>query len=313
MNERSDMDRVLRHWFEDGPATMPDRVVDVVAHRISVRPQRRSWRLLGRSSMNPILKWGAAAAAVLIVAVVGYNLLPRTAPGPGGQPSTSPSPAATAAPTATVAGIRDVPDVGSRLDPGQWRFQLAADGSGPSVVADIPAGWVALDGQHGIENASATNSAPGGIAILFERPAHGLFSDPCHWDRSGTGAPSPDGDVAMGPTVADLVSALQSNTSYLVGTPTDIAFGTYAGRELELRFPADLEPATCDQATGDDSGSYRLAPDVAYAQGKANIWRLSIVDVVGARLVAIIEFFPGTSPDTLAEAKAIVASFEFTP
>lgn len=91
MNDRSDIDRVLGHWFEDGPTVMPDRVADVVAHRISLRPQRRSRRLLRRFPMRAITI-GLAAAAVLIVAVVGYNLLPRS-------PSVGPPATATPAPT----------------------------------------------------------------------------------------------------------------------------------------------------------------------------------------------------------------------
>ena len=104
MNDRSDIDRVLGHWFEDGPDAMPDRVVDVVAHRISLRPQRRSRRLLWRSPMSPAFKYVLAAAAVLVLAVVGYNLLPRgasvggplatvTPPPTVPSPSPSPSPA----------------------------------------------------------------------------------------------------------------------------------------------------------------------------------------------------------------------------
>lgn len=98
MNDRSDIDRVLGHWFEDGPTAMPDRVVDVVARRISLRPQRRSRRLLWRFPMSPAMKYGLAAAAVLVLAVVGYNLLPR-GPSVGGPPAT-----VTPAPTETASG-----------------------------------------------------------------------------------------------------------------------------------------------------------------------------------------------------------------
>jgi len=90
MNHRSDIDRVLQVWMDDGPSTMPDRVIDVVADRISVQPQRRSWPLLRRLPMSPLVKFGAAAAAVLVIAVVGYNLLPSQG-GPGGQATTPPT------------------------------------------------------------------------------------------------------------------------------------------------------------------------------------------------------------------------------
>ena len=61
MNERADIDRVLRRWFDDGPSTMPDRVVDVVAERIAVEHQRPARRLPWRlRDINPTLKIGAA-------------------------------------------------------------------------------------------------------------------------------------------------------------------------------------------------------------------------------------------------------------
>ena len=102
MNDRSDIDRVLGHWFEDGPAVMPDRVADVVARRISLRPQRRSRRLLRRFPMRS-LTIGLAAAAVLVVAVVGYNLLPR-GPSVGGPPPTgTPAPTVTPSPSPSSA------------------------------------------------------------------------------------------------------------------------------------------------------------------------------------------------------------------
>ena len=50
MNDHSDIERVLATWFDDGPSTMPDRVVDVVADRIGRQSQRRAWRLDWRPS-----------------------------------------------------------------------------------------------------------------------------------------------------------------------------------------------------------------------------------------------------------------------
>ena len=63
MNERGDISPALRHWFADGPTTMPDRVVNVVADRIAREPQRRGWRLrLGR---QPKANTGLAVAVVV--------------------------------------------------------------------------------------------------------------------------------------------------------------------------------------------------------------------------------------------------------
>jgi hypothetical protein len=311
-------------WFEDGPTAMPDRVIDVVADRIGRQRQRRTWRLLGRPFMNTYAKLGLAAAAAVVVALVGWQLLPRQGVGPvapTASPTAAPSP--TSAPTAV--GIRDVPTAGGHLDAGQWRFHLVGVttplvatrrfhlvGVTTPLVATIPAGWGALEGDRGLEHSLATNSGPSGVAILFESPSHGLFSDPCHWNVDGSANGEQPGDVTVGPAVADLVAALRANAAYTTSAATPVTFGSAAGQQLELRIPAALDPATCDVETGATEGQFRVFPDTIYAQGQGNIWQVSVVDVAGTRVVVILEYFPGTAPDRVTDAKAIVDSFEFT-
>ena len=314
MNTRSDIDRVLSTWMADGPVAIPDRVVDVVTARIGVQRQRRTW-LPRRTKVTTQIKLIAALAAALVVAVVGFNLMAKPVPGAGSSatPTGTATPIETApsTPSPTAAGIRDVQGNERSLDAGRWRFRPLEDDPGLSVVADIPAGWLPL-GKRGMENVSATNSPPSGLAIDFFQPVGGIFSDPCHWDVDGTGTLGP-GDVEVGQTVADLVDALRANTSYTSSSPSPITLGPYQGQQLELRFPADLDPVTCDQPSDDDEGRYFVMPGTIYSQGPSNIWRMSIVDVAGTRMIALIEYFPGTRAESLAEAEAIVRSLEFTP
>ena len=101
MKDRADIDRVLDHWFSDGPSRMPDRVLDVVADRIAHQRQRPSWRHLTLRGihMNGSLRIAAAVAAVLVIGLVGFRLL-GTGGGPSvgvpGGSSTSPSSASPA-------------------------------------------------------------------------------------------------------------------------------------------------------------------------------------------------------------------------
>jgi hypothetical protein len=83
--------RLVRSWLEEGVTALPDRVLDAVLDQVPATPQRRSWWPARRSNrMNTYLKFAIAAAAVLAVAVVGYNFLPGG--GGVGGPTATPSP-----------------------------------------------------------------------------------------------------------------------------------------------------------------------------------------------------------------------------
>ena len=119
MTHERDMERLLDHWFSDGPTEAPDRVIDVVADRIGRQRQRPAWRLDWRhATMTPTLKFGAAIAAVIIIGILGFGLFrggddsgvspPAASPtsNPTVAPSLAPTPAPSATPSATVeAGV----------------------------------------------------------------------------------------------------------------------------------------------------------------------------------------------------------------
>jgi Tol biopolymer transport system component len=132
MNERSDISRVLQHWFDDGPSTMPDRVVDVVADRIARESQRRPWRRAwtGRPGIRPGLAF-AAVVVLLIVALVAAALIggsppfvpPRVAPAI--QPLESapvPTPAQTATPSLGIGRGLILVEVANLRMPNELRY-----------------------------------------------------------------------------------------------------------------------------------------------------------------------------------------------
>lgn len=91
MTADRDIERVLEHWLVDGVDRMPDRVYLSILDRVERQPQQRAWRVSWRDPhVNAYLKPLAAIAAVVVIAVIGYNLLPGGSTGAGG-PAASPS------------------------------------------------------------------------------------------------------------------------------------------------------------------------------------------------------------------------------
>jgi hypothetical protein len=96
MSTENDVARSLRSWLRENRHEDADRVLDAVFDQVPATPQRRAGWLARRFSVlnNNVVRFGIAAAAVILVAIVGITLLPRA--GVGG-PDTSPSASATAA------------------------------------------------------------------------------------------------------------------------------------------------------------------------------------------------------------------------
>jgi hypothetical protein len=303
MNHRSEIDRVLKVWMADGPAAIPDRVVDVVATRIAVQRQRRAWPFPGRTTMTTQIKLIAGLAAALVVAVVGYNLLPGR-PGTG-SPTTAPTPSAQPTPSPSV--IRELP--AAVLEAGRYRMALSFIDPGLEAVADVPAGWTGHPDIPAVTTAAGSNS---GILISF-MVTDGLFSDPCRWDLDGSGNPAQSGDVEVGPTVGDLVAALRANEAYTASAAIPVTIGGFDGQELELQLPGDDVIRGCDPRAGESSGDYFVFPDGFYAQGANSRWRLSIVDVEGIRLIIMVSIAEGVPAADIAAAEALVESIAFTP
>jgi hypothetical protein len=155
MTQQRDIERLLDHWFSNGPDQASDRVVDTVTDRIERQHQRPAWRLHWRpTTVNAYAKIAVAAAAVLLVAVVGYNLLPRGStsvsgqaptaspsptPSPTPAPTTSPSP--TPAPTVSSSSTRPIGTYGGTVTyqsdgaPATTEVEAVADGARASGTA----------------------------------------------------------------------------------------------------------------------------------------------------------------------------------
>jgi len=72
MSTDHDVTRIVQSWMEEGVTAVPDGVLDAVLDQVPATPQRRSgWSAWRSYRMNPYARLAAAAAAVILIAVVG--------------------------------------------------------------------------------------------------------------------------------------------------------------------------------------------------------------------------------------------------
>jgi hypothetical protein len=293
MTTDRDTTRIVRSWLRTEEYESADRVLETVLSLLDTTPQRRSWWPSRRfAQMNRFAQAAIAAAAVLVVALVGYNLLPRTggAGGHGAAPPTS-TLAPSASPTPTFPMLNAQASLDGRYTVGSGLASL--------VTVDVPAGWSAggdwvLRGPQGFE-------APSGMAIRFY-PVQDVYKNPS--DATG-GFLTP----RVGPTVADLVGAIVSHPAWTATEPTDIAIDGFAGQLVQLTIPTD--------ATLSTEGSFFLFADAnggqIYGFVPGQTFDIRVFDVAGERIVVEAYHYPGTSASDLAAQRAVVDSIQFDP
>jgi hypothetical protein len=256
--------------------------------------------------MNPYAKVAAGLAAVLIIGIVGWQLLPGN--GSVGGP---PTPAPTVAPTPTQTGT-PTPLHEGELTPGTYRMRPFESVPNLTVDATVPdGGWLggppnAIGGPRGESN------GPNGVAVSF-LTAQTINSDPCHWDKDGSGRAPQEGDIEVGPTVDDLADALAASSAYESTTPVDASLGGFSGKRLELRLAPDS--SGCDSFEGDENQYFVFGGRDGgfFAQGDDNLWQVTIVDVDGTRLIAVVLSYAETLPTDVSAAQAILDSVVITP
>ena len=283
-----DTTRIVRSWLEEGATVLPDRVLDAVLDQVPATPQRRSWGPVRRlPDMNSVMKLVVAAAAVVVVAVVGFTFLPGT--GSVGGPATSPSPSPAASFT-----------VGP-LEPGTY---LMDD---PSLTAvpftfTVPAGWTARDDGYIYKN----GDSPGELGFLPWNVTH-VYRDACKSEGALT---------AIGPTVDDLLQALQDQVGSDASTPVDLTLGGHPAKRVDMSVPADLDTSTCSN------------PDLLiqiWANAAETTWFAIPVDFAGASPVYIADVNgqravimgggqnSNASASDVAESQTIIDSITFQP
>lgn len=296
MSAERDVNRIVRSWIRAEEHDSADRVLQIVLSRLDTTPQRRHlWPPQRFAQVNKLAPVAIAAAAVLVVAVIGYNLLPGPI-GVGGPATPSPTTLQTLSPT---------PSPSDTSEPGKATITpFGPDGLGTedprddsmAFTVEFPVGWASRAGYLPMTLVGQGNNPPDGAGLLITR-GDWLYSDPCRPDDELSA------DIEVGPTVADFATALDTHPLLDVTTPVDVTLAGYAGKYLELQVPADIS----------ECFRYRPMDSTIYAQGPAHRWHYWILDVEGIRVVVQSYDYPGTSARHRAELQAIVDSIQITP
>ena len=284
MSTDRDVTRIVRSWLEEGVTALPDRVLDAVLDQVPATRQRRAWWPARRlPQMNTPIRIAMAAAAVVVLALIGVNLIPRTGGvgGPPRRPPPTPAPAPPPAPTLPPSG---------QLAPGTYRSDF--------ITFTLPAGWSFRAGRP----SSAMGTRPMGWRSPRWRNIATVYSDPCHWQTTA---------ASVGPTVDDLVAALVAQKRGSTVTPVDVTIDGFHGKQIDLMVPLNVKIAACD------GGQYKSWTDTTggdrYNQGPGQHDLLDILDVNGRTLAIQRSFYPANTAADRAELQAIVDSIKITP
>lgn len=282
MRADPELERVVRSWLQEEGHEDAERVLFTVLNQVDTTPQRRAGWLARRFPImnNKTVRYGLAAAAVVLVALAGINLVPGVNLG---SPSTpSPSPTATALPTATPRPSSLAVPFGTPLDPGRY----AVDELFPlNLTFEIEESWNACSESGSEQNLCRPDA---GISFVI---VENVVADPCETDGPGL-------DPAIGPSVDDLVSAIAGLEGFEATAPIDVTVGGFSGKEFELTAPAE---AACDgfetwmtasRTTGMGLGEFNL---------------VQVIDVDGQRLLIAASYDP-TSSAQADEARRILDS-----
>ena len=284
MSAHNDLDRQLNDYLRDGPTELPYQSFDAVRDRTEQTGQRvviGPWRL---PEMNRIVTFGLGTVAAVVLIFLGYQYLDRSAnTGTPGGPTASPEASATneSTPEASPPDPIDfsAAEGGTRLRDGDYVFTHL---DGVRVVFTATPMW-----ERNIPNwmvwTTDDNKATMGV---FQ--ADNVAVDPCQPELGLQ-------DPAVGPTVADLATALRAVPGLTFSAPAEVSHNGYSGVRL------DYDPPDGFNGCLDDMGHATLMrvdgavpsnADTIAAPNGSDAFSVYIYDVEGTRVVITAAYTP---------------------
>lgn len=261
-----------------GSTPLPDDVRDAIRAELPSIQQRKAWWPARRfPPMNQAMRIALASAAVLAVALIGVSFFRAQNVGAPGLGDATPTPAPSAMP---------LPASGA-LEPGRYAMDVISAPLSASVT--VGDGWTS--GLWYI-----TNSDGGSVHSLA---IANVYTDAC--DGPGNLAAP-----AIGPSIDDLVAALDAQAGTDLSVPTDAVVDGYEGVRVELTPAEGIDPTAC---TG---GSLFLwvdsLTDRRYVGDEQALW---ILDVDGTRVV-IAAGYDLADPAQEAALATVIDTFRFS-
>jgi len=293
MSSDRDVTRIARSWLRTDEHESADRVLDTVLALLDTTPQRRSWWPTWRiADVNTYAKLATAAAAVLVVAVVGLMLFPRNngVSGPGATPSIKPSASPSPTPTPAPSAAAVFPPAGS-LAPGRQSFTE----SGIAFSMEVPQGWTSSGAASAAWISNGTVTTPGAIWMPIWS-VKGVASDPC----GHVAAPA----AASAKELATAVAGLPGVD--VVTPPEDVTVGGRAARHVVIRVRADIG---C--SPGEFYMWYDVPNDFRWATALDQTNRVWVLDLNGKRFWIEAETYKGSSQELETEIQGMIDSIQF--
>ena len=299
MSANHDISRVVRSWIREEEHDSANHILQVVLSRLDSTPQRRSWWPAWRfQHVNTQTKALLAAAAVVVVAVVGYRFLPGNI-GPG-DPTASRSP--TPSPLQSPPGAPSPgPAAGFPAEGPLAVGTYAAVLDGVPLSFSVPtSGWTGTG--YSIEKGEYGQSDYVGIDFWPSAPEN-VYADPCaHTPMSPPPTASAAGLAAAVMTVP---------VTEVVNGPSSVDIGGHPAQHvvLTIREIIDCEPHDAwlwyDESTGGATGGWR------WAEGLGATYRIWIIDVDGTLVFIDAYTFKDADPQRRQDIQEVIDSIEF--
>ena len=300
-----DVNRAIRSWLGEDRHEDVSRIAGAVLDRLDTTPQRRAtaWPARRPPTMNKIVAYGLAAAAVVVAVFVGAQFFGQSA-NTGGGPDASPTPELTASPTAEPTPSPSA-DAGLPVGPFAIDDPLAPEGA-PSITVTIPSpGWTYNPDFSVLAKGVEVANLPEAAILLWTYEPGATFyvpEDPCRVTSTRPDSPAT--------TVDDFAAALAAQASRDATEPLDVTVGGYAGKSLILHVPDDAVSGECEAGEFVSWGVDEEPVD-RYHQGPGQIDELWILDVEGSIVVFDAMSRPDSRADFVEELRTIAESATF--